>query len=282
MLVPFLVGMIILVVGPTLAALPLALTRYNGIQSPDFIGLQNFRELTSDPIFRKALTNSLVFMLIASPLRLIGALGFALLLNRPGRGVGAARVAVYLPTVVPDIAWALVWLWILNPLFGPLNQLLSLLGLPGPAWGVEEWPARMAIIIMIVWQLGEGFILTLAALQDVPQEYYDQSAVDGSSTVQSFARITLPLIAPLLLIFLMRDTILTLQSNFVPALTVTKGGPNYATTYLPLYIYTNAFDYLRFGYAAAMNTSLIGITGLLLLIQYRLARRWSIDLGDRQ
>ena len=200
-------------------------------------------------------------MLIASPFRLLGALGFALLLNRPGRGVGAARVAVYLPTVVPDIAWALVWLWILNPLFGPLNQLLALLGLPGPAWGVEEWPARIAIIIMIVWQLGEGFILTLAALQDVPQEYYDQSAVDGSSTVQSFARITLPLIAPLLLIFLMRDTILTLQSNFVPALTVTKGGPNYATTYLPLYIYTNAFDYLRFGYAAAMNTSLIGITG---------------------
>lgn len=279
MMLPYVAGLSILVVLPTIAAIPLAFTTFNAFEPPVYTGLDNFRELVTDPIFRISLENSLVFMLIAAPLRLIGALLFALLLNRPGKLIGASRAAVYLPTVVPDVAWALVWLWILNPLFGPLNQILAIAGIQGPAWGVEAWPARVAIIIMLVWQLGEGFVLTLAALQDVPGELYEQSAVDGSGNWTAFWRITLPLIAPLLLIFLMRDTILTLQTNFVPALLVTNGGPNYATTYLPLQIYTTAFDFLRFGYAASMTTALIAITGAILWIQYRIARRWSIGFG---
>jgi len=279
MLVPYVLGLVVLVLLPTLAALPLAFTSYNALQSPVYIGLDNFRELIDDPFFEISLKNSLVFMAIASPLRLVGALAFALLLRRPGRGVGASRAAVYLPTVVPDVAWALVWLWILNPLFGPLNQLLGVAGIPSVAWGVETWPARFAIILLIVWQLGEGFVLCLAALQDIPKELDEQAAVDGSGALQHFATITLPLIAPLLLIFLMRDTILTLQSNFVPALIVTRGGPNYATTYLPLYIYTNAFDFLRFGYAAAMTTVLIGVTAVVLYVQYRIATRWRMGFG---
>lgn len=279
MLLPYVFGLVVLVLLPTVAALPLAFTSYNALQSPVYIGLDNFRELIDDPFFEISLKNSLVFMAIASPLRLVGALAFALLLRRPGRGVGVSRAAVYLPTVVPDVAWALVWLWILNPLFGPLNQLLAVVGIPSVAWGVETWPARFAIILLIVWQLGEGFVLCLAALQDIPKELDEQAAVDGSGALQHFATITLPLIAPLLLIFLMRDTILTLQSNFVPALIVTRGGPNYATTYLPLYIYTNAFDFLRFGYAAAMTTVLIGITAVVLYVQYRIATRWRMGFA---
>jgi multiple sugar transport system permease protein len=278
MVVPYVAGLLILVLLPTLAALPLAFTAYNAIQPPRFIGLDNFRELIDDSLFSNALKNSLVFMVIASPLRLLGALALALLLRRPGRGVGLSRAAVYLPTVVPDIAWALVWLWVLNPLFGPLNQILAFAGISPIAWGVEPWPARAAIILLIVWQLGEGFVLSLAALQDIPPELDEQGAVDGSGPFRHFWFITLPLIAPLLLIFLMRDTILTLQSNFVPALIVTRGGPNYATTYLPLYIYNNAFDFLRFGYAAAMTIALIGITGAVLFLQYRVAVRWRVGI----
>jgi multiple sugar transport system permease protein len=279
MLAPYLVGMIILTIIPTLTALPLAFTSYNAIEAPRYIGLGNFRELGNDTIFWQAVRNSLVFILLASPLRLVGALSFALLMNRAGTSTAISRALVYLPTVVPDIAWALVWLWIFNPLFGPLNQLLGIFGIAGPAWGVDAWPARFAVVIMVAWQLGEGFVISLAALQDVPQELHEQAAVDGASSWQTFWRVTLPLISPIMLIFLMRDTIHSLQANFVPALIVTRGGPNYATTYLPLYIYTNAFDYLRFGYAAAMTWALFIITGLVIFIQYRIAVRWRLGFS---
>ncbi len=276
MLAPYVVGLLVLTILPTLAALPLAFTSYNAIEPPRFIGLDNFRELGGDTIFWQSVRNSLTFILLTSPLRLIGALLLALLLNRPGTATGIGRALVYLPTVVPDIAWALVWLWVFNPLFGPLNQLLSIVGIIGPAWGVEAWPARFAVVIMVAWQLGEGFVISLAALQDIPKELHEQAAVDGGSSWQTFWRITVPLISPIMLLFLMRDTIVALQANFVPALIVTRGGPNYATTYLPLYIYTNAFDFLRFGYAAAMTWALFAITAIVLFIQYRIAVRWRL------
>lgn len=277
MLTPFLLGMLIWEYLPAIGGLGLAFFTYNGIEPPTFRGLGNLREMVSDPIFRIALTNSLIFIGIAVPLRLAGALALALLLARRARGAGIHRAMVYLPTVVPDVAWAIAWLWVLNPLYGPLNQTLGLLGIAGPAWTVEEWPARLGIIIMISWQLGEGFVVCLAALSDVPQALRDQAAIDGGSAWQSFWHIILPLISPVLLILLFRDTIFSLQANFVPALIVGRGGgPNYATTFLPLYIYREAFDYMRFGYAAALTWALFALTALMLALQYWVASRWRL------
>lgn len=281
MLGPYLAGLLILWFLPALAGLPLAFTRYNALEPPVWNGLENFRDLLDDDIFRIAVQNSLVFIAISIPLRLVAALGLALLLSGRFRGSALYRAAVYLPTVVPDIAWAVVWLWVLNPLFGPLNQLLALVGIAGPAWTVEENAARAAIILMMGWQIGETFVICLAGLQDMPGELLDQSAVDGGGAWATFRSVLLPSIAPVLLIVMFRDTISSLQTNFVPALIVGRdGGPNNATTYLPLYIYRNAFDYLRFGYAAAMTWSLIGLTGLIVYLQYRVALRWRLGFRD--
>jgi multiple sugar transport system permease protein len=278
MLAPYLVGLAILVLIPGVAALGLAFTEYSALEPPSFAGLSNFRELLTDDIFRIAIANSLLYIVLAVPLRLLGALLTARLLLRPRRGAGALRAAVYLPTVVPDMAWALIWLWILNPLYGPLNQTLALAGIQGPAWMLDQVWARLAIVFMMSWQIGEGFVVCLASLQNVPRDLLDQAAVDGSSAWDTFRAVTLPSIAPALLFLLFRDTIFSFQANFVPALIVGRGGgPDFATTYLPMYVYTIAFGYLRFGYAAALSCAMYAVTALALWLQFRAAKLWGTE-----
>jgi multiple sugar transport system permease protein len=277
MLAPYLIGVAILVVLPAVAGLGLAFTDYNALQPPAFAGLANFRALLTDDVFRIAVANSLLYIVLAVPLRLVGALLTARLFLRPMRGAHFFRATVYLPTVIPDMAWALIWLWILNPIYGPLNQSLALLGIDGPAWMTGHMSARLAIVLMMTWQIGEGFVICLASLQGVSRDLLDQAAIDGSSAWRTFWTVTLPSIAPALLLLLFRDTIFSLQANFVPALIVGRGGgPDYATTFLPMYIYTTAFGYLRFGYAAAMTCAMFVVTGLVLWLQYRVAMRWGL------
>lgn len=281
MLAPYLLGLAILVIVPALAGFGLAFTDYNALQPPRFLGLGNFRELIGDEVFRIAIANSLLYIALAAPLRLVGALLTARLLLRPMRGVHAYRAIVFLPTVIPDMAWALVWLWILNPLHGPLNQTLALVGIAGPPWLIDPTSARLGIVLMMSWQIGEGFVVSLAALQGVSRDLLDQAAVDGSGPWRAFWGITLPLIAPGLLLLLFRDTVFSFQANFVPALIVGRGGgPDYATMYLPMYVYTTAFGYLRFGYAAAMTCAMYAVTGLVLWLQYRIMVRWRPGLAD--
>lgn len=280
MLLPYLIGLSLLVIGPGIAGFALALTDYNAIRPPAWAGLDNFRRIPDDHIFRIALFNSLLYIVLAVPIRLAGALLLARLLMRPSRSSLVGRGIVYLPTVIPDLAWALIWLWILNPIYGPLNQLLAKIGIDGPSWMVDPATARLGIVLMMVWQLGEGFIVCLVALQSVDRDLLDQSAVDGGGRWSSFRGVLLPSIAPALLILLFRDTIFSFQANFVPALIVGKGGgPDYATMYLPMYIYTVAFSYLRFGYAAAITVTMYAITGVVLLLQYRLTHRWHEGFG---
>jgi multiple sugar transport system permease protein len=280
MLAPYLIGLTLLVILPALAGFALAFTDYSALRPPTFAGLANFRELVDDQVFRIALGNSLLYIGLAVPLRLAGALLTARLLLRPMRGIHAYRAAVYLPTVIPDMAWALIWLWILNPVYGPLNQLLALVGIAGPPWMADPTSARLAIVLMMSWQIGEGFVVCLASLQGIPRDLLDQAAVDGSGAWRAFGEIVIPLMAPALLLLLFRDTIFSFQANFVPALIVGRGGPDHATTFLPMYIYTTAFGYLRFGYAAAMTCAMYAVTALLLWLQYRTALRWRVGFDD--
>ena len=134
MLAPYLLGTLVLVAVPALMSAGLAFTSYDALSPPVYVGLQNFRTLAADPLTSTALFNSLFFIALAVPLRMLGALGLALLLSRPRRGAGTYRAGVYVPTVIPDIAYALIWLWIFNPLFGPVNLALEALGLPLPGW----------------------------------------------------------------------------------------------------------------------------------------------------
>ncbi len=289
MLLPYTFGLALLVALPALVTFALALTEYDLLRAPRFVGLDNFRELAGDDIFRTAMVNSFVFAAIAVPLRLGGALGLALLLHRRMRGAGTARSAVALPTVIPDVAYGLLWLWLFNPLYGPINLLLKVAGdspsttawgVPPPQWLTHPNDARAAIIVMSLFTIGEGFVVLLVTRQGLPTELYDLAALEDAGAWGVFRRVTLPLLTPILLLLLARDTIFSLQATFVPALVVTDGGPPpYATTYVPLFVYENAFEYLRYGYAAAATLTMFAATAIVVWLQWRIVRRWRRDVG---
>ena len=270
---PYLIGLGLLIGLPALAALALAFTRFTGLTAPEATGLDNFSRLLADDAFWRALGNSLVYVAIAVPLRLVAAIGAALLLHGRARGSAVGRVVAYGPSVIPDVAWALLWLWLLNPLFGPLAFALSGLGLGDSGVLTDPWATRIAIAVMGAFQIGEAFVIALAARRLIPQPLYEAAAVDGASAWFTVRRVTLPLMAPAIGLLALRDVVLSFQLNFVPALVITDGGPRYATTYVPLYLYRTAFRYFRLGYASAMSVFLFAVTGLVLYIQYRLARR---------
>jgi multiple sugar transport system permease protein len=272
---PYVLGLLALIAAPTAVTFGLALFEYDLLRTPEFVQLDNFRELADDDIFRTSLRNSLGFILAAVPLRLLGVVALALLLHARFRGVGAYRTAVVLPTIVPDIAYALLWLWIFNPLYGPLNLALAQLGMDTQQWLTDPDDARRAVVIMSLFTIGEGFVVALAVRKGLPEELYELAAVEGARAWYVLGRITLPLMAPTLLLLLFRDTIFSFQANFVPALIVTQGGPPpYATTYLPLFVYQNAFEYLRYGYAAAATVVMFAATAAIVYVQYLIIRRW--------
>lgn len=262
-LLPYLIGTLVLTVIPAVLTVAVAFTDWNTIGSPNWVGLDNFFELTRSEVVRESLWSTLIFVVMAIPLRLFTALGLAVLLQRRSRLFGMYRAMVYLPTVIPETAYALIWLWVFNPIFGPLNMVLTWLGVPAPAWVVEAETARLALVILMTFQVGEGFVVLLAALQTVPRSLYDAAYVDGAGAFASFRRITLPLIMPYILLITFRDLILALQNTFTPSFVITYGGPYYATTFVPLLIYEIAFDLFEYGLAAALVVLVYVVTGII-------------------
>jgi multiple sugar transport system permease protein len=273
-LLPVVAGGLMLVVVPAVFTIGLGFTHYDALGSPRAAGVDNFRRMWSDPIFWQAVRNSLIFASIAVPLRLGMALGVGLLLSQARRGVGAARTSVALPSFVPDVAYALLWLWVFNPLYGPLAAILRAAGLPGTGWLLGPWGARMSIVIMSLFQVAEAFIIVVAVRNEIPGDLYELAGLEGASAWQTFRRVTLPLLAPTLVLLAARDVAFSFQSTFVPAMVLYEGGPNYATTVLPLYVYQNAFEYLRFGYAGAMTAVMFVVTAGMVGIQLLALRHW--------
>jgi multiple sugar transport system permease protein len=271
---PYLVGLVALVAIPGAGALALAFTEFTGVQSPRFVGIDNFTRLATDDRFWSSLGNSMIHVLLSTPLRMLAAVGLALLLARRSRGAGAARGIVYLPSVIPDAAYALLWFWFLNPLYGPVATALNAFGVTSPEWFTDPWAARIAMALLGAFQIGEGFIIALAARAHIAPSLYEAAAVDGASPWFTLRTVTLPIMAPVLALLALRDLILSFQVTLVPALLITDGGPRYATTYLPLYVYRTAFRYFRLGYASAITVTMFVLTALVIYVQYRLARRW--------
>lgn len=276
-LLPYLLGAFILILLPAGISFFTAFQQYNGVAKPEFIGWGNFRFLFTEPLVKTALFNSLTYIAWAVPLRLLGALALALLYNRPRMGMSLYRGAVYLPTVIPVAAFALTWTWILNPLYGPLNASLRTLGLPAPPWLADSAWAFRAIVLVSLFQIGEAFIVLLAALRNIPATYYDAARVDGANRWQMFASITFPFITPWLVILAVYDVVLSFQNTFTPAYLMTRGGPYYATFFTPLLIYETAFDRLLFGPAAGMMLLVFVYTILMVAVVYLLFNGWGFD-----
>jgi multiple sugar transport system permease protein len=272
---PFLAGVLFLIVAPALVTIAMAVFEWDLASRPRFVGAGNFRELLGDDLFRISLRNTLWYVAVSVPLKLAGALSLALLLHRRTRAGGFASGVVVLPVAIPDAAWALVWLWMLNPLAGPLNLALQGLGLPTPAWLTQPGAARWAIVLVGLLQLGEGFLIAYAARRGVPQDLHETAEAAGAGPWGRFVHVSLPLMAPALLLVACRDAVASFQATFVPALLVTGGGPPpSATTFLPLFVYRNAFEYLRYGYAAAATVVMIVLSASVVWLMVRIVDRW--------
>jgi len=263
LLAPYLIGTLLLTALPALVTLVIAFTRYDSVGAPVWVGGDNFIRLFNSVYVRSGLRSSLIFVLAAVPLRLLAALALALFSRQAGRASGWLRTAIYLPTVIPEVAYALIWLWIFNPVTGPLNVILSAVGLPLPDWLAQPTTAVLAFVIMSIFQIGEGFVVVLGSRQNIPQSLYETAMVDGATSWQMFWTITLPLLTPVLILLCFRDLIVSLQATFTPSFVMTYGGPYYATSFAPLMIYELAFDFFDFGLASAALVALYLLLGLI-------------------
>jgi multiple sugar transport system permease protein len=279
MLAPYVAGALLLFVIPAQLSFALALTDADLLSPSEYIGLENFRELTEDPLFGGVLWRSALFVAIAVPLRLVIATGFALLLHARFRGAGAGRTGAFLPSVIPDSAYALVWLFLLNPIYGPINGLLGLFGIAPVSWFSDGTAAFAAIVLMLAFTVGEAFIVALAARQELPAELYEVARLEGARPGYVLRAVTLPLMAPVLLLLATRDAAVSLQASFTVTYLLTDGGPDRATLFLPIYSFDKGFEQLQYGYASAMM--LLGFLGCLSIgvIQYLVVRRWRLGLS---
>lgn len=280
LLLPYLAGIVLLVVLPAILSFSLVFFRYDALSPPVWIGDLNFLVAYTDELFKLSIQNSLALIILPVPFRVLGALLLAMLLRRNGRFLGWFRAISFLPSIIPSAAFALAWLWILNPLFGPLNLILQAVGLQPPNWLADPLWAKPAIALMSLWQIGEGFLVCLAALQDLPVDIEDASQIDGASKWQHFIYVTLPLMAPILLLLTLRDAILTFQESFTTIIMMTGGGPYYATYTLPMFVYEQGFGLLNFGVASAALWVMYGVTGLIVIVLYVIARQWQIGTTD--
>ena len=283
-LAPWALGFVLWIAGPMLASFALAFTEYDVISSPKLVGLANFeRAFFKDELFWSSLGRTFYYAALTVPLGVAGSLAAALLLNQRLRGTRFYRAAFFLPHLVPTVASALLWVWVLQPDFGLVNYLLDLVGIKGPPWfGSKEW-AIPSIALIALWNGvgGNRMMIFLAGLQGVPGELVDAAEVDGANAWQRFRNVTLPMISPTIFFNMILGVIGALQV-FTTALIATKGGPAYATWFYALHIYRSAFEYFTMGYASALAWVFFVIVFLFTLVQVRASGRWVYYAGGEE
>ena len=278
---PVILGFVVFNIGPILASLVLAFTDYNILsKTPNLIGLSNFANALHDDLFYRSLHNTLYYTALRIPLSIAVAFALASLVRGTGAASTVYRTAIYVPSIVPSVGSAIVWLIVLNPQIGLLNRGLALLGIEGPGWLVSPTWAKPAIVLMNLWQIGGSFVIFLAGLQDIPRDYYEAANVDGATRWHSFWNITVPLMTPVVLFNLIIESIYAFQV-FEAAFITTGGGPLRATYFMALYIYEMGFKFLKMGYASAISWILFGMIMLFTVVLLRSSRTWVFYGGGK-
>lgn len=276
---PWLIGLVIFTIGPILVSLYLSLTNYEIVRAPVFSGLTNYRFLFSDRLFWQSLQVTTVYVAVSVPLGLILSFAVALLMNQKLKYLGLWRTIFYVPNLVPVIASSVLWLWIFNPQFGLFNVFLQYLGIEGPNWlGHTQW-ALPALIIMSLWGVGGPMLIYLAGLQGIPTDLYEAADIDGAGAWTKFRAVTIPMMTPVIFFNLVMGMIAAFQT-FTQAFVMTGGGPRYATLFYVLYLYQNAFQFFRMGYASALAWILFVIILVLTILVFRSSATWVYYEGE--
>lgn len=283
---PWLIGFFLLTLGPMIVSIAMSFADWNGITPLSqirWVGTTNYEQLWGDALFHKALQNTAVYVAWAVPFGTLNALGLALLLNQEVKGQAVFRTLFYLPSVVSGVATSMMWLWLFNPSFGPINYALSKLGVPQnmlPGWLTDPKWAMPAFIFMSLWGVGNSMLIYLAGLQGVPAHLYEAVDLDGGNSWTRFRHVTIPMLTPTILFNVIMGIIGSFQT-FTQAFVMTNGGPKDATLFFVLYLYRKAFQQFNMGYASAMAWVLFIIIMALTLLLLWSSKRWVYYEGDK-
>jgi multiple sugar transport system permease protein len=275
-LLPWLIGLVVITIGPMIASLYLSFTDYSLLEAPNWIGIKNYQRMFTDPRLLNSIRVTLTYVLVSTPLQLGLALAIAVLLNRGMRGLAFYRSVFYLPSLMgSSVAIALLWRQIFGT-DGLVNQVLRGLGWSNPpGWIADPSTALYTIILLHVWTFGSPMIIFLAGLRQIPDMYYEAASVDGASKWTQFWHITMPLLSPIIFFNLVLQIIGAFQS-FTQAFIVSggNGGPSDSTMFYTLYLYQQGFANLDMGYAAAMAWLLVLIVGAFTFLNFFLSKYW--------
>jgi multiple sugar transport system permease protein len=270
---PWLIGFVLFSLLPIALLFYYSFCRYTLLQVPVWIGLGNYADLLHDKVFWLTVGNTFYYAALAIPAGLLVSLGLAMLLDLelPGRAIW--RTVIFVPSLVPVVTAAMLWMWLYNGRLGLINMILARLGIPGPAWiGDPRW-ALPALAIMSVWGVGNTVVIFLAGLQDVPRELHEAAELDGAGIFRRIWHVTIPMLSPVIFYNLVMAIIGTLQVFDVPYI-MTNGGPARATYFMSMYLYDNAFVYLQMGYASAMAWIMLLIVLALTVAALISSKKW--------
>jgi multiple sugar transport system permease protein len=272
---PWIIGILAFTIYPIAMSFYYSLTEYKIISEPEFIGFGNYVNMFKDKVFLKALSNTIYIVLIGVPLTLLSALTVSVLLNsKELKKYSFFRIIFFLPTLVPLIINCLLWIWLLNSENGLINGLLGIFGIHGPSWLGSPFWAKPALILMMIWGCGGTIIIFLAGLQDIPESLYEAASIEGSSFLQKTFYITIPMLAPVILYNAVTLVIAAFQW-FAEPFVMTEGGPDNSTLFYSLFLYQNAFQFFKMGYASAMAWVLLLIALGIIFFLFKGMKRFS-------
>jgi multiple sugar transport system permease protein len=272
---PWLIGYCVFYLYPFLATLYYSFTSFTGIGNPVVTGLANYSGLLHDAAFRTAVFNTVYYTIIEVPFSSVTALGLALLLNMNVRGRAVYRTLFYIPSIVPVVASSLIFVWIFQPSFGIVNDLLSDVHVNGPDWFFSVSWSKPTFILLGLWGLGQPMVIYLAALQGVPRELYEVALLEGAGPWQRLRKVTIPMISPVILFNVILALVLSVQ-YFTQAQVIESppGSPGNSTMFYVTYYYQQAFQYLHLGYASAMAAFLFVGVLIITVVLLRTSSRW--------
>ena len=282
---PWVIGFLVFTAGPMIASLVLSFTDYGGISEARPVGWENYRQLVDDPRVLKSLTNTFVYAAMFVPLGTVTALGLAMMLLRVGRAAGFFRTAFYLPEMTPAVAAAAMFLLLLNGQQGLVNKVLGWFGINGPNWTTDPAWLKPSLAMVSLWTLGGTVVIYLAALRNVPQQLYEAAELDGAGAWTRFIRITVPMISGALFFTVITNSIAAMQM-FDQAYTMFYGPQQKASAseeslVFMVYLFQNAFQFFKMGFASAMAWLLFVIILIITVVQVRIGNRFVYYHGER-
>jgi len=271
---PWLIGFALFTLYPIVAALYYSFCEYDSISAPKWVFLNNYKTLLfKDSYFWTSLYNTIYYAVFSVSGGIVIAFAIALFLNLKVKGMAIYRTIFYIPSIVPIVASCILWLWILDPQFGLVNGLLRRVGINGPGWLSDPRWSKPAIIIMSWWGVGGTVVIYLAGLQDIPQQLYEAAKLDGANWWNQTVHITFPMMSPVVFFTLVMNTIGALQV-FTQVYIMTEGGPMNSTMVYAYYLYRNAFQYFKMGYASSMAWLLFVLIFIVTYFLFRSSKKW--------